>query len=80
MYKQPKPILRQSTYADFYQAVQVAVDRVIKTPTTLPYQNCLNCAHWQFGKDQCGLYNAKPPTEILIYSCPSHVDNDDIPF
>lgn len=76
----PKPILRQSSYADFYQAVQVAVDRVIRKPDTVPYQNCLNCVKWDFGKDICGLYNAKPPTEIIVYSCPSYEDNDDIPF
>ena len=80
MYKQPKPIMRQSSYADFYQAVQVAVDRVIKQPQTVPYQNCLNCEHWSNGKDLCGLYNAKPPTDIIVYSCPEYKDNDDIPF
>lgn len=80
MYKQPKPIMRQSSYADFYQAVQVAVDRVIKQPQTVPYQNCLNCTNWKYEKDICGLYNAKPPAEIIVYSCSSYEDNQDIPF
>lgn len=80
MYKQPKPIMRQSSYADFNQAIQVAVDRVIKQPQTVPYQNCLNCTHWKYTEDICGLYDAKPPTEILVYSCPSYEDNNDIPF
>ena len=80
MYEQPKLVMRQNSYADFYQAVQVAVDRVIKQPQTMPYQNCLNCTKWNYGKDICGLYNAKPPTEILIYSCSSYEDSGDIPF
>lgn len=79
-YTQPKPVMRQSSYADFYQAIQTAIDRVIKTPATVPYQNCLNCTHWDFVDDKCKLYNAKPPTEIIVYSCPSHEDNEDIPF
>lgn len=45
-----------------------------------PYKNCLNCTHWDYGKDQCGKFNAKPPTDIIVYSCPQHEDNDDIPF
>lgn len=79
-YKQPKPIMRQSNYADFYQAVQAAVDRVIKNPTTVPYQNCLNCTNWDYSKDMCGKFNLKPPTDIIVYSCPDYTDNDDIPF
>lgn len=80
MYKQPKPIMRQSSYADFYQAVQVAVDKVIKQPQTFPYQNCLNCEHWSYKKDICSKFNARPPTEIIVYSCSEYVDNEDIPF
>lgn len=72
--------MRQSSYADFYQAVQVAVDRVIKQPLTVPYQNCLNCEHWSYGKNLCGKFNTLPPPEILIYSCSEYVDNQDIPF
>lgn len=80
MYKQPTPIMRDESYADLYSAIQAAVDRVIKKPSSVPYKNCLNCEHWDFGNDLCGLYNAKPPTEIIVYSCPSHKDNQDIPF
>lgn len=80
MYKQPKPIMRQSSYADFYQAVQAAVDNVIKNPMTVPYQNCLNCEHWKREADLCGMFNAKPPTEIIVYSCPEYKDDNDVPF
>jgi len=80
MYKQPKPIMRQENYADLHTAIRDAIDKQIKNPKTVPYQNCLNCEHWNFGKDLCGLHNAKPPTEIIVYSCPDYKDNDDIPF
>jgi hypothetical protein len=80
MYKQPKPIMRQNNYADLYSGIQNSIDKVIKNPMTVPYQNCLNCEHWSLTKDLCKLYNAKPPTEILVYSCPSYKDDQDIPF
>ncbi len=80
MYKQPKPIIRQNNHVDFHSAIQTAVDNVIKNPMTMPYQNCLNCKHWKPTDDICGLYKAKPPTEIIVYSCPSYEDDMDIPF
>lgn len=73
-YIQPKPILRQQAWLELQSTL-------VKNITySNPFQNCLNCQHWEFGNDQCGLYKAKPPTEILIYSCPDHKDNNDIPF
>jgi hypothetical protein len=80
MYKQPRPILRDENYADLQSSIRQAIDKFIKSPQTIPYRNCLNCSKWDFEKDQCKLYNAKPPTEIIVYSCPSYVDGEDIPF
>lgn len=79
-YKQPKPIMRTISYTDFHSGIIAAVDKVIKNPSMQPYQNCLNCEHWHFGKDLCGLFNAKPPTDIIVYSCESYKDGNDIPF
>lgn len=74
MYKQPKPILRQEAWLNLQSDL-------VKTITfSNPFQNCLNCEHWNYEKDLCGLYNAKPPTEIIVYSCPEYKDNRDIPF
>ncbi len=72
--------MRQENYADLHSGINAAIDNIIKNPKTIPYQNCLNCEHWNEAKDICGLYNVKPPTEILIYSCPSYKDDQDIPF
>lgn len=73
-YIQPKPVLRQKVWLDLQSTL-------VKNITyAFPFQNCLNCMNWDAGKDQCGLYNAKPPTEIIVYSCPDHKDNDNIPF
>ena len=80
MYKQPIPIMRQESYADFRSALDQAIERIIHDPISMPYQNCLNCKHWKLTDDICGLYKAKPPTEILIYSCPSYEDDMNIPF
>jgi len=80
MYKQPRPIMRQASYMDFRSALDAAIEKIIADPVSIPYQNCLNCEYWKREDDKCGLYNAKPPTEILIYSCPSYKDDQDIPF
>ena len=80
MYKQPKPIMRQASYTDFRSALDNAIEHIIHDPKTMPYQNCLNCKHWNFGKDLCTKFDAKPPTEIIVYSCPAYEDDLDIPF
>jgi len=38
------------------------------------------CTHWDYGNDQCGKFKAKPPTDVIVYSCESYEDDDDIPF
>ena len=74
MYKQPVPILRQEVWLNLQSDL-------VKTITSSNiFQNCLNCMHWKYDQDQCGKYNAKPPAEIIVNSCPDHLDNDDIPF
>jgi len=74
MYKQPKPILRQAIFVE----LQSDINKLVLKANI--YQNCLNCQHWNIHKDECGLFNSKPPTEILIYSCPEYKDDDNIPF
>ena len=80
MYKQPKPILRYNTHTDLYSAFNDAINKFITNPLAHPFQNCLNCKHWNFGKDQCSKFNTRPPTEIIVYSCPAFEDGEDIPF
>lgn len=80
MYKQPKPTLRTNQYHDFKIAIDREVDRFIKQSSAYPFQCCLNCMHWKYEKDLCGLYEAKPPAEIIVYSCPSYMDDGEIPF
>ena len=72
--------MRQESYADFKSALDAAIAKVIANPLSIPYKNCLNCEHWKYTEDLCGLYKAKPPTEILVYGCDSHKDDQDIPF
>ena len=80
MFKQPKPVMRTDTYVDLTSSISAAINKIIANPMTLPYRNCLNCEHWKYTDDLCGLYGAKPPTEILVYGCDSHKDDQDIPF
>jgi len=74
------PILRSHQYLDFKSAVDREVERHIKNPLAFPFQNCLNCVHWKDKEDLCGLYNKKPPAEIIVYSCPSYADTGEIPY
>lgn len=74
MYKQPKPILRQNVY------LELQSDLVRLITNSRAFQNCLNCQHWRDKADLCGKHNAKPPTEIIVYSCPDYLDDDNIPF
>lgn len=75
-YQKPKPILRQEAWLE----LQSALTRILNDPNRLPYQSCLNCKHWNFGKELCEKFNAKPPPDIIVYSCPEYEDNNDIPF
>lgn len=42
-------------------------------------QSCLNCISWDKEKDQCDEYKAKPPAQIIVYSCGPGWEAD-IPF
>ena len=74
------PKLREIPHIDLYSKLNDAIRNIFNDPASHPYQNCLNCMHWSAGSDLCVKYNQKPPTEILIYSCPSYEDIAQIPF
>lgn len=78
-YVKPTPIVRDNKELELRADVANAVFKLIKLGNGV-YKNCLNCMNWDFGNDQCKKFNAKPPTDIIVYSCPAHEDNDDIPF
>lgn len=80
MYRQPKPILRTAQYVDFKSAVDRQIENYIKQPAAYPFQTCLNCMFWKHTEDICGKYNAKPPAEIIVFSCPDYKDDGEIPF
>jgi hypothetical protein len=45
------------------------------------YQNCGNCLHMnREGPAFCKLYNTTPPVDVILAGCPSHQDDDEIPF
>jgi hypothetical protein len=77
MYKQPIPILRGESLENLKQSIVRLLDR---NRVGYPYKTCLNCLHWNEGAELCKLANARPPADIIVFSCPSHEDNDDIPF
>lgn len=75
-----KPIVRAIPHGDLYSTINEAIRKFIVNSNNNPFQNCLNCIHWKQKEDKCGLYNAKPPAEIIVYSCPSYTDIEEIPY
>ena len=80
VYKQPKPIIRAIPHGDLFSTINDSIRKYITNAANHPFQNCLNCKHWNFANDKCKLYDAKPPTEIIVYSCPSYEDGEEVPF
>jgi hypothetical protein len=80
MYKKTTPILRNEQYVDFKSCVDRVVTDYIKNPAAYPFQTCLNCMYWKPEQDLCGKWNAKPPAEIIVFSCPDYKDDGEIPF
>ncbi len=74
MYKQPTPIIRQEVWLNLQS------DLIKNITSSNIFQNCLNCKHWKYTEDKCGLYNEKPPAEIIVNSCPDYKDDGEIPF
>jgi len=75
-YLKPKPILRQEAWLE----LQSALTKILNNPHSIPYQNCLNCKYWNYGQELCNKFNARPPADVICYSCEHYEDNDDIPF
>lgn len=42
------------------------------------FRTCANCDNWSKEKQQCTLYNALPPAEVIVIGCDKHTDL--IPF
>ena len=42
------------------------------------WQCCLNCINWDKKKQQCGLFNANPPLQVIVVGCVEY--EGDIPF
>lgn len=75
-----KPTLRQTPHIDMYSAFNDAIRKNITQNEVFPFQNCLNCKYWNFGKEICNKYNIRPPVEIIVYSCPDYEDYNEIPY
>lgn len=75
-YKKPRPILRQEAWNE----LQSSLVKILNNPRAIPYQNCLNCKHWNYGQEICNRFNSRPPADVIVYSCDYYDDNDDIPF
>jgi len=79
-YKKPKPLLRNGYDITMRAAVADFVQKYVTSLYDHPFKSCLNCTYWDAGKDLCKKFNAKPPTDIIVYSCPDHEDDEGIPF
>lgn len=77
-YVKPTSKIREGKEIELRSSIANLIHRYLTGSN--PYKNCLNCTHWDYGKDQCGKFKAKPPTDVIVYSCESYEDDDDIPF
>ena len=77
-YVKPTSKIREGKEIELRSSIANLIHRYLTGSN--PYKNCLNCTHWDYGKDQCGKFNAKPPTDVIVYSCSQHEDNDEVPF
>ncbi len=79
-YIKPKPILRNEYDINLRARVTDFIQKNITDLHDHPFKSCLNCTQWDYGQDLCKKFNAKPPTDIIVYSCPEHEDDEGIPF
>ena len=75
-----KPIIRAIPHGDLFSTLNDAIRKYITNSANHPFQNCLNCKHWNFKEEICSRYNIRPPAEIIVYSCPDYEDSNDIPY
>lgn len=62
------------------ETIRREIQRMFKSEQSqYPYRNCLNCTNWNFDMDGCNRFKAKPPTEIIVYSC-EQWEEERIPF
>jgi len=33
------------------------------------FRSCLNCDNWSNDKQECSKFNAKPPADVIVFSC-----------
>lgn len=43
-------------------------------------ESCVNCKYWAHEPEICTLFNARPPANIIAFSCMKYEDENDIPF
>lgn len=82
MYK-PTPKLRTDAKNDLHGALHGAIAGAIGSMFNLsnyPFQTCLNCANFKEVKEQCGLWNDRPPARVIAFGCDKWKEEDRIPY
>lgn len=44
------------------------------------FRTCVTCLHWNAEREECKLYNVKPPIATIVDGCEKYEDFDEIPF
>ena len=75
-------MIEQKDRVELLDAVQQLHDHIAKMqtkdPIRIPYDNCLNCAHFNMKKEVCIKFKRRPPARVIAEGCPSW--DIDLPF
>lgn len=74
-----KPKLRDDAYTDLGYLLKEAVINAMQSQRH-PFKNCLNCRHFNEKTELCYIYKQRPPARVIAFGCPTHKDNEEIPF
>lgn len=44
------------------------------------FRSCTTCLHWLTEKEECGLFNLRPPATTIVDGCEKYEDFDEIAF
>ena len=75
-----KPTLRSEAKAELAASASNAVYRVLEMIDNYPFQTCMRCDHFEEAKENCKLFNMRPPAKVIAFGCEKFTDDDWIPF
>lgn len=85
MVNQFKPKVRNEAKQDFAaflkKGMENSINQILNSNyLKFPYQTCIICRNFNENKEECKLFNAKPPARVIAFGCDKFDDLEEIPF